>query len=348
MTKRSNPSTLKEVARAAGVSVATVSRAISAPALLNAETLAKVQQAIKTLDYRPNLMAQSLRLSQTSIALIVVPSLSPFFLEFVRGAEQAAREVGYSILVGHTDRNAAREFAFIDQVNSKRADGIILVTSSDPEGLLSGLRLPPAVLALDVTTKPQLPTVRVDHVAAAAEATGYLLALGHRRIAHIAGPSASAMALHRLEGYRAAMQSYGLAHDPRLLVTGAFTVESGEAAMEELLSRKVAMTAIFAANDEMAVGAIRAIRKAGLSVPGDISVFGFDDQRIAAIYDPPISTMRIPTYEIGFRSMTELKRILDGEPVEPDIILPCQLVARQSVRALEGPQPGAMKAPATA
>ncbi len=332
--------TIKDVARAVGLSVATVSRAITNPKLLNAETLMRVRAAIDNLGYRPNVTAQNLKLSKTGLVMVVVPSLSPFFLEFFRGAEQAARETGYSVLVGHTDRDPAREARFLSQVNSRRADGIVLVTSADQKALLAeGRCLPPLVLALDVTTGGQFASVRVDHVAAAAQATTYLLGLGHRRIAHIAGARASAMTVHRLEGYRMALSEYGLSVDPALLQQGAFTVESGEHAMEQLLALDSPPTAVFAANDEMAIGAIRAIRRAGLSVPQDVSLIGFDDQRVARIYDPPLTTMRIPTYEIGYRSMLELAGLLGGKPQEADIVLPCQLVVRQSAAAVAAAAP---------
>jgi LacI family repressor for deo operon, udp, cdd, tsx, nupC, and nupG len=220
-------------------------------------------------------------------------------------------------------------------VNSRRADGLILVTSVDQQALLAGMRrLPPMILALDVTAGAELPTVRVDHAAAAAQATDYLIGLGHRRIAHIAGAAASAMTIHRLEGFQRALEQRGVPVDPLLCAQGAFTVESGEQAMNEILARTAPPTAVFAANDEMAVGAIRALRRAGLSVPQDVSVLGFDDQRIAALYEPALTTVRIPTYEIGYRSMIELSRSLAGEPVDADVILPCQLIVRDSARAL--------------
>ena len=344
MTVVDRPATIKDVAKAVGLSIATVSRAISHPHLLSKSTLARVHAAVEELGYRPNVTAQNLKWNNTRLVVVVVPSLSPFFLDFFRGAEQGARETGYSVLVGHTDRELAREADFIDQVNSRRADGLILVTSADQQALLGqARRLPPMILALDVTAGTDLPAVRVDHAAAAAQATEYLLGLGHRRIAHIAGAKASAMTAHRLEGFQRALAERGVAFDPAFCAQGAFTVDSGEQAMERILSRGPPPTAVFAANDEMAVGAVRALRRAGLSVPGDVSVLGFDDQRIAALYEPALTTVRIPTYEIGYRSMIELARSLAGKTVEADVILPCQLVIRDSARALRAdkPQPGA-------
>lgn len=334
MSQTNRPATIREVAAAVGLSIATISRAISNPSLVNAQTLEKVEKAIAELGYRPNLTARNLRYRETRLIMVVVPSLSPFFLEFFRGAEQAARETGYSVLVGHTGRDPMREVGFIHQVKSRRADGLVLVTSADLTALsLDVDDLPPIVMALDINAGSGLPTVRVDHTAAAEMATKYLLDLGHRRIVHIAGPLRSGMATHRLEGYKAALEAHGVACDPQLCLQGDFTVESGEEAMEAFLANAPPPTAVFAANDEMAVGAIRVLRARGLKVPQDVSVLGFDDQRIAGIYDPPISTVRIPTFEIGYRSTLELAQLLSGQVIAPDIVLACELVVRDSTTA---------------
>jgi len=334
------PATIRDVARDAGMSVATVSRAIRYPHLLSKDTLEKVNAVIAQLGYRPNLAAQNLRGTKTDLVLIVVPSLSPFFLEICRGAEAAAGESGYNVLMGHTGRQIERERHLLEETDAGRADGAIVVTSVDLLALTGSGRLPPAILALDVSNGTGLPIVRADHTAGAEEATLYLAGLGHRRIAHIKGSAASGMTQHRLEGYLAALQKCGLAAAPGLIVDGDFTLESGEAAMETLLTLEERPTAVFAANDQMALGAIRTLRRAGLRVPEDMSVIGFDDERIAALYDPPLSTVRIPTYEIGYWAMKQMARLLAGEKVEPDIVLETELAIRRSTAA-----PADIKAP---
>ncbi|OJU10089.1 MAG: hypothetical protein BGN86_06100 [Caulobacterales bacterium 68-7] len=325
------PATIKDVAEAVGLSIATVSRALSNPSMLNAATLERVSKAIDELGYRPNLTARNLKTNETRLIIVTAPSLSPFFLEFFRGAEQAARETNYSVLIGHTERDPVRERGFVDQVNSRRADGMVLVSSMGLATLSEGARrLPPMVIALDIGPDNDLPNVRVDHAAAAAEATEHLLSLGHRRIAHIKGAEFSPMTAHRLEGFQRALAAHGVPFDPTLVAQGAFTMESGEQAMESLLAAGPPPTAVFAANDEMAVGAIRALRRAGLRTPQDVSVVGFDDQRIAALYEPPLTTVRIPTFEIGYLSVKKLTRMLAGEAAELETVLPCQLIIRQS------------------
>jgi LacI family transcriptional regulator, repressor for deo operon, udp, cdd, tsx, nupC, and nupG len=325
MTGDARPTTIKEVAAELGVSIATVSRALARPALLSAETRARVLEGIERLGYRPNLLARDLRTRESKVAFVVVPSLSPFFLEVFRGVEKAARKIGYSVLMGHTDRDQDREHAFLDQVAARRADGIILVTSSHAPAIVQRKRLPPVVAALEQIDGCTLPAVRVDHTAAAVTATRHLLDLGHERIAHISGPMRSPMAVHRLAGFE---QAIGDKLDRSLCVEGDFTVRSGELAMNLLLGRERPPTAVFAANDEMAICAVRAAKAAGLRLPEDISVIGFDDQRLAGLYDPPLTTVHVPTAEIGYRSMLLLERVLSNSAADQDIVLPTKIVSR--------------------
>lgn len=326
--------TIKDVARELELSVATVSRALSKPHLLRPATVTRVRAAVKKLGYRPNLVAQNLKLRTTGIVYVIVPSLSPFFLEVFRGTERAAQERGYSVVMGHTDRHPEREGAFFDQVACGRADGVLLVSTAESEAIVNHKhQLPPTVVVLEAVEGQVFPTVRVDHRKAAQEATAHLVALGHRHIAHITGPARSPMAIHRREGFLAALAAAGIRTGEDACVPGEFTVASGERAMASLLARPRPPTAVFAANDETAVGAIRAIKAAGLNVPADISVMGFDDQRIAAIYDPPLSTMHLPTFDMGYNGMVKLCRLLAGEEYDMDVVLGTTLVQRGTTAA---------------
>lgn len=310
--------------------MSTVSRALREPGLLNEQTLAKVRQAVERLGYRPDLAAQHLRGGKTQLVIVVVPSLSPFFLEIIRGVEEAARDVDYSVLIGHTGRTLDREMHLLNEAIAGRADGVIMVTSVNLQALSDRLRQTPAVVALDVSSDTELPMVRVDHLAGACAATRYLLDLGHRRIAHIAGPRTSGMTLHRIEGYCQAMADGGVPIDAHSVVDGDFTMESGELAAMTLLTGAAAPTAIFAANDQMAIGAARAAARLGLRIPDDLSIIGFDDERIASLYDPPMSTVRIPTFDIGRQAMVQLLRLLDDQPVEMDTVYDTELAVRRS------------------
>ncbi len=336
MSKGHRAVTLREVAEAAGVSIATASRACSKPELVTPETRELVAAAIERLGYRPNVIAQDLKRAATGVILVVVPSLSPYFLDIFRGVEAAAAELGYTALVGHSDRRGDREVAFVDRVRSRRADGIILATSVDSGGLhIARQPLPPIVVALDECGAGYLPSVSVDHEAAAFAATSHLLALGHRRIAHIAGAAGSSMSEHRLQGFRRALADAATPLDPELLFQGDFTVEAGERAMERFLMIPRRPTAVFAANDEMALGVLRACRRAGLKAPRDLSVVGFDDQRIAALTEPSLTTVGVPTMALGRQAMLQLGRILAGEAVPQKLVLPTKL----TLRASTGPPP---------
>ena len=335
MAKQTNRRpTITDVANVLGLSIATVSRALAKPDLVTDETRGRVLEAVEQLGYRPNLLARDLRRQMSKVVFVVAPRLSPFFLDVFQGVDRAAGENGYTVLLGFTDRDSAREEALFDQVLSNRADGIILVTSARhhmPGPQTQAGRLPPIVVALEAVDWAALPTVRVDNVAAARNATDYLLDLGHPTVAHIPGPIASSpMANSRLEGYRAALAARGLQATERLGVGGEFTIDSGFTAMNTLLQDGPRPTAVFVANDEMAVGALQAIKAAGLSVPGDISIVGFDDQRIGRVYDPPLTTMQVPAAEIGYRSMLTLAKVLSDQAVDALAILPTQIMVRAS------------------
>jgi len=328
---RHRPATLKDVARDLGLSVATVSRALAKPNLLRPETAARVQEAVNRLDYRPNIAAQNLKRGNTGIIYVVVPSLSPFFSEIFRGAERAALERGYSIVMGHTDRRPDRENEYFDKVSGGQGDGILLVSTAEAVTAASRKRkLPPTVAMLDPVVNHDFPSVRIDHANGAMQAINHLTALGHRQIAHITGPARSPAAIHRRDGYLAALSAKGIAGGEESCVPGEFTVASGEAAMASLLARPKRPTAIFCANDEIAIGAIRAIKAAGLRVPEDISVMGFDDQRIAGMYDPPLTTIHVPIIDLGYTAMVKLARILAGEDYEKDLVLNTFLVQRST------------------
>jgi LacI family repressor for deo operon, udp, cdd, tsx, nupC, and nupG len=331
------PATIREVAVDLGLSVATVSRALTRPELLREDTRARVLEAVERLGYQPNLIARGLRLRESRLVFVVVPSLSSFFLDVFRGVERAARECDYTVLMGHTERNPDREQMFFDQVASGRADGVILVSSSDAEAIAKRTRRMPAVVAaLEDIEGQDIPTVRIDHIAAATDATNHLLSLGHTRVAHIAGPRRSSMAAHRRQGFDQAIFAAGLNPNAFPRLNGGFTVAWGTEAMETLLALESRPTAVFAANDEIAIGAIQAIKHAGLKVAHDISVIGFDDQRIATLYEPPLTTIKVPTEEIGYRSMLLLlSQILDGGANPENSVLATSLV----VRATTGPPP---------
>ena len=329
--KAATPATIKDVARELGMSVATVSRALSRPELLRPETRTRVMSVVEHLGYRPNLMARGLRQGQSRAILFVAPNLSPFFLEVFAGAEAATRDSHFALLFGNSAGDAEREQHYFDQVASGRADGIILLTGAAPQAYATGARtLPPLVTVLERLPGVSVPMVHTDHRAGAIEAVRHLIELGHRRIAHITGLRRVPSVQRRMEGYRGTLDAAGLKVPAEFTQTGDFTMASGTTAMTQLMTLAHPPTAVFCDNDEMAYGAIRAAGKLGLSVPGDVSVVGFDDQNLAAFYNPPLTTVNIPRHELGRRAAQELIDQLAGRDVARELVLPTRLVVRES------------------
>ena len=332
--RASAPATIRDVAGELGMSVATVSRALSQPELLRPETRERVLAVVAKLGYRPNVLARSLRRGQTHAIVLVIPKLSPFFLEIFAGAEEAAQTAGLAVLLGNSDAKPEREEAYFDQVMSGRADGIILLTGALPPAYADGKRaIPPMVAVLERLPGYDAPVVRIDHRSASAEVTKHLIDLGHRRIAHITGSKTVDSTGHRLAGYKDALSAGGIAFDEELVVQGSFSMQSGADAMEKLLALDAPPTGVFAGNDEMAFGAVKAARVHGLSVPEDLSMVGFDDQTTAAFYNPPLTTIHTPCREIGRRATQELIEQIAGREVTREVVLPTKLVVRDSSAA---------------
>ena len=329
--RAAGPATIRDVASELGMSVATVSRALSQPELLRPETRERVLSVVAKLGYRPNVLARSLRRGQTHAIVLVVPKLSPFFLEIYAGAEEAAQTAGLAVLLGNSDGKPEREEAYFDQVVSGRADGIILLTGVLPSAYADGKRaVPPMVAVLERIADHGAPVIRIDHRAASAEITRHLIDLGHHRIAHIAGTRHAPSSEHRLSGYKDALAAAGIAFQSDLVIEGDFSMQSGADAMEKLLDLDDPPTAVFAGNDEMAFGAVKAARLRGLSVPEDLSMVGFDDQTTAAFYNPPLTTIHTPCREIGRRAIQELVEQIAGADVSHEIVLPTRLIVRDS------------------
>jgi len=326
-TRRHN---IREIAAAANVSVATVSRTLQTPDVVAPETRERVRKTIARFGYTPNLQARILRTARTQLVVALVPDISnPFFAEVIRGIEKVAHEHGYSVLLGDTQHSKLREQKYADLLGTRQADGLITLLPHIPK-----ITLPPPlpiVNACEYVKDRQITSVHVDNVAAARVATEYLLDLGHERIGFVTGPMKSPISIDRDRGYQEALQGAGIARDPALTANGDFSFESGMAAGERLLDANRWMTAVFCSNDEMAIGVIRAARGRGLQVPRDLSVVGFDDIHLARHYDPPLTTIAQPMGDLGSEAMSRLIEILNGTAGRPrKQVLPTQLVVRSS------------------
>lgn len=333
---------IKQVAELAGVSIATVSRCLNDPQRVSQRTRDRVQQAIRSTGYTPNTLAQSFRRGHTNIIMVVLPSIGdPFFSEVMRGVRAEVEPRGYSIIISDTAMNTLTADEVGAMLVSRQADGIILLASVFPYGpeVLSRARrnAQPIVIGCETVSAAlsELPSVHIDNVAAASDATRHLLALGHRRIAFMTGKASALLTRDRESGYRRAMLEAGLAVEAGWVVEGGMSIAGALRATATLLSAPLRPTAIFCANDEMAIACMHAVHEAGLRVPGDVSVMGFDDIRYAGISRPPLTTIAQPAAEIGRQVARRLLDAIESPSTlrpEPTIV-PHRLVIRESVAA---------------
>jgi len=338
--------TIKDVARVAGVSIATVSRCINSPAQVRPKTREKVMAAVQETGYAPNKIAQSFRSGRTHVIMVVLPSVGdPFFTEVMTGVRAAAQAAGYSILINETQFNTMTDKEIGALIVSKQVDGIILLASMSPFGrkVLSAhsKRAIPFVVGCEKVSDDlvEFPSIHIDNLAAAEEATNLLIGLGHERIAFMSGDPSSLLTHDREAGYRKAMTDAALNVPEQYTVHGYLTIDGAKRAANKLLNEPVRPTAMFCANDEMAIGTLHCIRQAGLRVPEDISVVGFDDTRYAEVAMPPLTTISQPAAKIGKRTVERLVEAIEGvgtRAASPEL-LPHKLIIRQSV----GPVPSA-------
>ncbi|OLC08317.1 MAG: hypothetical protein AUH42_01870 [Gemmatimonadetes bacterium 13_1_40CM_70_11] len=300
--------TIKDVARAAGVSVATVSRAHNNSRLVTEATRTRVRAVVERLGYSPHAAARSLSTHRTSTLGVLLPDLyGEFYSELIRGIDQTAQRHGFHLLVAssHNEKHAIE--AALQSMRG-RVDGLI-VMSPAPGAYLAVRDLPasfPVVLLNSAATGEAFDALTIDNARGAYEMVRHLIALGHRRIVMISGPERNSDAAERLGGFRAAVRDAGLDGRATLEVAGEFTDSSGFEACLELLRCAPRPTAIFAANDAMAIGALSALREAGVAVPQEIAVAGFDDIPMARYTHPPLSTVRVDIVALGARATERL------------------------------------------
>jgi LacI family repressor for deo operon, udp, cdd, tsx, nupC, and nupG len=325
--------TIIDVAAGAGVSIATVSRVFSQPDRVADATRLRVLEVVETLGYVPNIAAQSLRTRRVAKILLTVPDISnPFFASVIRGVEEAARDAGYTVVVGDTRHAPEVEDRYAEMLSRREVDGLIFLDHRLPATLVPLLArkgvAAPIVNACECSDDLTVPSVHIDNAAASAEAIEHLVMLGHRAIGIVTGPAASPISRDRLAGARAAAHRHGIGEALRV-VAGDYSAQSGCEQATALLAQGV--TAIACFNDEMALGAISAISAAGLSCPTDISVTGFDDLPFACYFNPPLTTIAQPKAVIGARAVDLLIGILRGnEEVARRITLPHELIVRRS------------------
>jgi LacI family repressor for deo operon, udp, cdd, tsx, nupC, and nupG len=328
------------VARLAEVSTATVSRALATPDRVSPEARARVFEAIAKVGYLPNPVARSLRSQKTRMVLVVLPNLGNiFFSRILRGIEEALFEAGYGMIIGDLDGSPDKEARFAAFAAAGQVDGVLLLNGhlfgQTRDGKGTPMRTNVPIVALcEAIPGAELPQIEVDNRAAATRMTRHLVSLGHRRIAYIRGPADNVLERERHRGYRDGLREVRIPYDPALVLPGDYTLAAGAAAGRELLARAERPSAVFCSNDEMAIGLMRTLASAGVRVPHDISVAGFDDIEFAAMVEPSLTTIRQPRHELGRTGAAVLVDLLQGRPAPARVRLKTDLVKRASTAAL--------------
>ncbi len=324
---------IKDIAKAAGVSHSTVSRALSDSSLVSSETRDRIRQIAQDLGYSPNAMARGLVTQQTrTIGVIVTTIADPFIGEVVRGIEEVAADNSYRVFLATSHSDPLREVNLVKGFREWRVDGVIVASSR-----VGALYIPllneigvPVVLINSQQEGPYVHSVTVDNIQGAELATRHLLSLGHRTIGYMGGPADHSSHRDRLAGYRRALSDAGISFDPSLVLPGNGRADSGKN-ISNLLAHSPVATAVFCYNDLTAIGVVHALTRRALRVPGDLSVVGFDDIEFASYVDPPLTTIHQPKDEMGRLATRMLMDLLTGHEVA-NVKVPGELVVRESSR----------------
>lgn len=332
---------LRDVAREAGVGVSITSRVLNGDPTVSTrpETRERILEAARRLGYTPNAFARGLRLSQTKTLGMVIPNLtSTVNAEIIRGAAQRAAELGYVMLVADADEFARTSEAYRQLLLERRVDGMLIASARATDHLVQELSSQPLpCVFVNRRLEGQGTSVSADDEAGSRIAVAHLAALGHTRIAHIAGPPAADTALRRLVGFRQGLAENGLVYVPEYIVEGEFSEDAGYRALSRLLALSAPPTAVTASSLGAAIGAIAAARDAGLVVPDDLSIVGFHDAPLAAYLVPPLTTVRMPLREMAERSVDLLARLISGGTIENEVVpIPPVLVNRASTAPVRG------------
>lgn len=328
---------IKDVAREAGVSIATVSRVLNDIDVVNEDTKKKVLDAIKKLGYRPNIVARSLKTQRTKTIGILVPDISSgFYPEIVRGAEDVANIYDYNVILCNSDFDSDKEKDYLRVLKEKMVDGVIYMSSSLEEetlNIINELDLK-TVLVETKDKEGRLPSVYIDNIQATYEATKYLIDKGLKNIAFAGVDKSIANAWgDRYIGYEKALKEASLAIDEDLVYFEGLKVKSGYKAAEKFISSNKKFDGVICASDELAIGVINGLREKGINTPTDVSVVGFNDSDVASYFYPKLTTVKQPSYDMGSVAMRMLIKILNNKQLEKsEYILNNRLVERESCK----------------
>ncbi|MDQ0087552.1 LacI family transcriptional regulator [Paenibacillus anaericanus] len=304
---------IKDVAKLAGVSVATVSRVLNDKGYVGQRTRELVEQAIKELNYKPNEVARSLFKKQSNtIGLIVPDIMNPFFPELARAVEDTASKFGYNVILCNSDEDKVKEQTYLDMLQQNYVTGIIVSSNTMTATQIEELNIP--VVSIDREISKGLPTIVVENSKGASVATDFLISKGCRRIAHIRGPQGVVNADERCEGYREVVHQEPWFNES-YIINGDYDMESSIEATLELLTIHPEIDGIFAANDIMAIGAMKAAYQLGKRIPEELSIIGFDGIKLSSVTIPELTTIVQPIYELGEKATTMLVSLMNREEV---------------------------------
>ncbi|MFB3163937.1 LacI family DNA-binding transcriptional regulator [Neobacillus sp. 179-J 1A1 HS] len=323
---------IQQVAKQAGVSVATVSRVLNSQNTVSAKTKMRVEEAIKKLNYEPSLLGRNLRTSESRLLLILIPTISnPFYLEIIKGIEQVAISQNYNILLCETDSNPNKENIYFDLVRKKMADGIITMDPAVNVETLKKLAENYAIIQCSEYEEcTGIPYVTIDNEEASYRAVKHLIQIGHHKIALMNADEKYLFARQRKMGYKRALEENGITlRNEYIISTPNLGFENGQHAMKKILNLQERPTAVFAVSDLLAIGALKEINAAGLHVPSDIAVVGFDKIDFSNMTNPTLTTIAQPMRKMGNVAARMLIEKIKGEEVE-SIILDHELVIRES------------------
>ncbi len=339
------PTTIRDVAAMAGVSPATVSRVLNMKQDVAEDLRRRVLAAVSELGYRRNGPARSLRTRAAMVLALVISDITnPFFTAVVRGVEDIAQLAGYSVVLANADEDVDKESRYLEVAAAEQMAGVLLTPASSKQSNIDVLleRNIPVVTIDRRLANAQVDSVTVNNRQAALSATEHLIGQGCERVGFVAGPVTITTGASRLAGYRAALRAAGRPEDPELVGYADFRTEGGYAATRQLLRSRNPLDGLVIANNLMTVGGMQAIAEAGLRVPDDIAVVGFDDANWATALRPPLTVVTQPTYDIGRIAAELLLRRIGGESFPPKrVVLRAELVERGSSR--RSPVPDARK-----
>jgi LacI family repressor for deo operon, udp, cdd, tsx, nupC, and nupG len=333
--RRREATRILEVARLACVSTATVSRALSTPDRVSPETRAKVLEAVARVGYVPNPAARTLRSRKTHMVLVVVPDLGNiFFSQVLRGIEEELFAAGFGMIVGDLNGAPEKEAHFAAFASAGQVDGVLLLNGHvfRQGAELDAAEFPVPLVALcEAIDGANIPQIDAENREAACQMTEYLARLGHSAVGYVCGPAENVLERERFAGYREGLAKAGLPFEADFVWPGDYKLETGVLVAQRLAAAPRRPTAVFCSNDEMAIGLIRGLASAGLRVPEDISVAGFDDIEFAGMSSPPLTTIRQPRRELGRRGASALLELMRNGSPPPRTRLPTKLIVRASI-----------------